>query len=81
MTTAINTAVPKLPPRKDSIELMLRADASIGPLTMREMVAARGVLISPNPAPNIPVNRAMTQTGDPALVDNPKTAMSIKHQR
>jgi hypothetical protein len=66
LTIAMNTAVPRLPPRKNSIELMLRADASIGPLTRRHMVAARGVFMSPKPAPNIPVNPAMTQTGDPA---------------
>ena len=71
-------AVPKLPPRKNSIELMLIADASIWGRTIRDTVAARGVFTNPNPAPSNPVKMAMTHTDDPVLVERPSTARSIR---
>jgi hypothetical protein len=77
VTTAMRSAVPRLPPRKKSIEFMLSADASICTRTMRETVAAKGVFTNPNPAPNIPANNEITQTEAPAYVERPSTASNI----
>ena len=74
----MSMAVPKLPPRKKSIELMLIADASIWGRTIRDIVAARGVFTNANPAPSIPVKVAMTHTDDPVLVERPRTAKSMR---
>ena len=70
-------AVPMLPPRKNNIEFMLRAEASISPLTSREMVAANGVFTNPNPAPISPANIAMIQGEYPEYADRPNRATSI----
>ena len=60
----MSAAVPKLPSRKKTIELLLRAEASLWPRTIRVIVAARGVFTSPNPALSIAAKVAMTQTDD-----------------
>ena len=77
VTTAMSKAVPKLPPRKKSIELILIAEASIWLRTIRDTVAARGVFTNPNPAPSIPAKVAITKTEAPAYVERPSTAKSI----
>ena len=77
--TANRTEVPMLPPRKNNIEFMLNAAASISPLTSREMVAANGVLTNPNPAPISPENAAMAQGEDPEDAERPNIANSINN--
>ena len=78
VTIAMSMAVPRLPPRKKSIELILIAKASIWTRTIRDTVAAKGVFTSPNPAPSKPANVAMTHIDDPEEVESPSTAKSIK---
>ena len=45
---------------KKNIELMLRADASLRPLTRRDTAVGNGVFIRPNPAPSTAKNVAIT---------------------